>query len=208
VTMRMPEGVRAVVVNGILGTAESDDHSPSRKRALQLDAAAVSEYQQETVKQRHSNTPPELQALYAQQIANRKAARALVKQAREQEKAGKECVAEDLYTHAASLDMSAEIYQYAEGVGRAGLRCGDLPGARVGLESAVLKQQNFIRGTEADQLTDVRQDMLKDQQYLIVVYQDQHETALARKVCLDAYVGWTSCACALKDGDVKCVSHP
>lgn len=201
-TLRAPMAVRSVVCSGILGAMSAD--TAAQRRAKRLDPVTAREYQQQAI----GTAPPRLQELYTQQVESRKVARGLVKQALAQEKAGQECAAEELDTQAAGTDTSAEVYQYAEGLGRAGLKCGDLPGARAGLEAAILKQENFIKGTEVDQLTDVRQDMLKDQQYLIVVYQDQHETALARKVCSNAYAGWTSCACTLKGGDVSCASHP
>jgi hypothetical protein len=207
-TARMPEGTRSLVVQAML---EHSSDAKGLQRATQLDAEAVKEWQRRprfiatAIDSRRRQTPPDLQALYKRQIANRAAARALSKKAEDEVKAGQACAAEDLYTEAASKDMSAEVYSYTEGLGRAGLKCGDLPGARAGLEAAVLKETNFIKGTDEDQLTDVRRDLLKDREFLVVVYEKEHENALARQVCSDAHPGWKGCACSLgKDGDVKC----
>jgi hypothetical protein len=209
-TVRMPEGMRSLVVQAMLG--HSSD-AKTLRRATLLDPEAMKAWQQQAravltlvdTQLPGQRTPPDLQALYKQQVANRAAARALSKKAEEQGKNGKECAAEDLYTEAASKDVSSEIYSYTEGLGRAGLKCGDLPGARAGLEAAILKETNFIKGTDEDQLTDVRRDLLKDREFLVVVYAKEHESALGRQVCSDAHPGWKGCACALgKDGDVKC----
>jgi hypothetical protein len=210
-TMRLPEGGRSLVVEAML---EHSSDAKGLQRATRLDAETVKEWQREArlmttaIDSRGRQTPPDLQALYKQQIANRAAARALSKKAEDDVKAGQACAAEDLYTEAASKDQSAEVYSYTEGLGRAGLKCGDLPGARAGLEAAILKETNFIKGTEEDQLTDVRRDLLKDREFLVVVYEGQHESGLARQVCSDAHPGWKGCACSLgKDGDVKCMER-
>ncbi len=207
-TGRMPEGMRSLVVQAML---EQSSDAKGLQRATKLDPEATKEWLQRprfvptAVGSSDRQTPPELQALYKQQVADRAAARDLSRKAEEQEKDGKECAAEDLYTKAASKDVSSEIYSYTEGVGRAGLGCGDLPGARAGLEAAILKQTNFIKGTDEDQLADVRRDLLKDREFLVVVYEKEHESALARQVCSDAHPAWKGCACALgNDGDVKC----
>jgi hypothetical protein len=210
-TARMPEGTRSLVVQAML--SHSSD-TKGLRRATKLDPEAVREWQQRprlianVVGSRGRQTPPELQAFYKQQIANRAAARALSKKAEDDEKAGQACAAEDLYTQAASKDVSAEIYSYTERLGRAGLKCGDLPGARAGLEVAVLKETNFIKGTDEDQLADVRRDLLKDREFLVVVYEKEHESGLARQVCSDAHREWKGCVCALgKDSDVKCTER-
>jgi hypothetical protein len=205
-TMHMPEGARSIVVKAML--AESSD-APTLQRAGKLDADAVKEWQRRP----HFRpgvqpaTPPEVQAMYRQQIENRKYAQTLSKKAQEDEQAGHACDAEELYTQAAGKYQSPEFYQYTEGVGRAGLKCGDMPGARAGLEAAILIQTNFLKGTEEDQLTSVRQDRLRDREFLIVVYEKQHESALARKVCSDAHPGWKACTCKLASGDVVCAAQ-
>jgi hypothetical protein len=212
VTMRMPEWSRSLAVQAML---ERSSDAKSLERATKLEAEAVKEWQRHPQVigmtggvPRGRRTPPELQALYNQQMASRAAARALTAKAEEQEKAGQECAAEDLYSEAASKDANNEIYRYAEGIGRAGLKCGDLPGARAGFEAAILKETNFIKGTDEDQLTGVRDDLLKDREFLVVVYEKQHETGLARQVCSDAHPGWKSCACSLgKNGDVECIQQ-
>lgn len=89
-------------------------------------------------------------------------------------------------------------------MGRSGLRCGDLTGARAGLETAILKEKDFIKGTDEDQLGKVRQDLMADKQFLIVVYQKEHETALAKQTCSDAHPGATSCTCKLISNGVSC----
>jgi hypothetical protein len=91
-------------------------------------------------------------------------------------------------------------------MGRSGLECGNLTAARASLEGAIVKEKNFLKGTDVDQLTDVRRDMLKDQEFLIVVYDKVHESGLARQVCSEAPPDWTSCACTSAGSDVACVS--
>ncbi|HZL26219.1 MAG TPA: hypothetical protein VFC39_06780, partial [Acidobacteriaceae bacterium] len=77
-----------------------------------------------------------------------------------------------------------------------------------GLEDAVKKETDFLKGTDEDQLTDVRRDLLKDREFLIVVYQRQHEDVAAADVCSEAHKGWKGCACALgKGGDVNCTER-
>ncbi|HZL28932.1 MAG TPA: hypothetical protein VFC39_20570, partial [Acidobacteriaceae bacterium] len=119
VTMRMPVGMRSLVTQAML---EHSSDAKGLERGTKLDAEAVKEWQRQARLVRtlidtqppRRGTPPELQALYNQQLASRSAARDLSKKAEEQEKAGKECGAEDLYPEAASKDESSKIYRYAE----------------------------------------------------------------------------------------------
>jgi hypothetical protein len=209
-TMRMPEGLRSLVVQAMLEQSSNSDKVMVRAEKIDL-KTADEWHKQMAYRASHiiplggRQTPPQLQALYDRQIADRKAAKALAQQAKEDQQRGRACAAEDLYAEAGNKDQSQEIYQYTEGVGRAGLQCGDLPGARAGLEAAILKQTNFLKGTDEDQLGDVRRDRTKDREFLVVVYEHQQKGGLAAKVCAEAHTGWKGCACALgKDGDVSC----
>jgi hypothetical protein len=206
-TARMPELPRSLVVQAML--ANSSD-AKGWQRATRIDAEAAEEWRKRPqlfmTEATERQTPPQLQEMYKQQVESKKTAKALYDKAEALEKAGQECAAEDIYAEAGSKDTSSEVYRYTEGVGRAGLRCGELSGARAGLEAAIIKQKLFIKGTDEDQLTDVRQDLLKDQEFLIVVYDKQHEAALARQVCSDAHPDWKGCVCGLgKDKEVRCV---
>jgi len=203
VTVHLPRGVRATVASGILSGFDYGRNKAKQDRAKRLDAETAAGYRPPEVLV--GLKPADMSEMYRKQRESKKAAGDLLRRAAELEKSGKECDAEDLYTQAASKDPSSEVYEYTEGMGRAGLKCGDLPGARAGLEAAVLKEKNFIEGTDEDQLGKVRQDMLADQLFLIVVYDREHETALAKQTCSDAHKDWVGCACVLgKDGDVKC----
>jgi hypothetical protein len=203
VTRHAPQWVKSLVASGILGEMGFDSNPVQLQRARQLDPVAATNYHPR-IPGPMGRTPPDMQAMYRRQVAEKNAAKALVRRAEDQEKAGKPCVAEDIYTQAASKDTSSEVYRYAEGLGRSGLRCGDLPGSRAGLEAAILKETAFIKGTDEDQLTDVRTDLMADRQYLIVVYRKEHETALAAQVCSDLYTGAKSCTCALTKDGVSC----
>ena len=203
VTVHLPKGVRATVASGILSGFDYARNKDKQERAKRLDAETAAGYRPPVVPARM--TPADMTEMYKEQRESKKAAGDLLRRAAELEKNGKECDAEDLYTQAASKDPSSEVYEYTEGMGRTGLKCGDLPGARAGLEAEVLKEKNFIEGTDEDQLGKVRRDLLEDQQFLIVVYDKEHETALAKQACSDAHKDWAGCACALgKDGNVRC----
>jgi len=209
-TARLPESMRSLVVQAML--EQSSDNARVMLRAEKIDSKAAGEWNKHmaylashAIRLTERQTPPELQEMYKQQIEGRKAAKAIAQRAREYQQHGNACAAEDLYAEAGNKDSSQEIYQYTEGVGRAGLQCGDLAGARAGLEAAVMKQTNFLKGTDDDQLMDVRNDRQKDREFLVVVYERQQKSALAAQACTDAHPGWKGCACALqKDGDVSC----
>jgi len=205
VTRHMPTGVRSMVASGIL-SAHNEAATPQQlQRAGRLDADTAAQYRPPVLLTRHPRRiPPTLEAIQRQQEENQKAAADLLRKAAELEKSGKECDAENLYTQAASRQASSKIYDYTEGMGRSGLRCGDLPGARAGLEAAILKEKDLIKGTNQDQLGKVRQDLTADRQFLIVVYQKEHETALAKQACSDVYPGATSCTCKLIVNGVSC----
>jgi len=207
VTRHMPQGVRSMVASGILSAHNQAATPLQLQRAGRLDAETAAQYRPPVLSTRHlRGTPlnPKMEALYQQQRDSRKAATDLVQKAADLEKNGRECDAEELYTQAATKDPSNYVYNYTEGMGRSGLRCGDLPGARAGLESAILKEQGLIKGTEEDQLTKVRQDMMVDRQFLVIVYQQEHETVLAKQACSDAHPGATSCTCKLIPNGVSC----
>jgi hypothetical protein len=208
VTRHMPKAVRSMVASGLLEIHDGPATPLQLQRAKHLDAEAAARYRPPVFWLSAARTPPDMQEMYRQQRETKQAAKELVQKAAALEKAGRECDAEELYTRAASKDSSSEVYEYTEGMGRAGLKCGDLTGARAGLEVAVIKEKNFIKGTDADQLTDVRRDLLKDREFLIVVYQRQHEDVAAADVCSEAHKGWKGCSCALaKGGDVTCTER-
>jgi tetratricopeptide (TPR) repeat protein len=124
-----------------------------------------------------------------------------------QERAGDACGAEESFTRAASEDASSNDYAYTESMGRAGLRCGDLPGSRAGLETALEKAKKNLKGDDDDddEIADTKSDMLKDREFLVIVYQKQREPALAKTACSLAHPDWKGCTCELETGgDVKC----
>ena len=204
VTRRLPRAVRSTVASGILGIHDEAATPLQLQRAGRLDAETAARYHPPDVIRNLVETPPNMAALYKQQRESKKDAADLVRKAAQLEKSGKDCDAEDLYTQAAGKDPSSEVYEYTEGMGRSGLRCGDLTGARAGLETAIIKEKDFIKGTDEDQLGKVRQDLMADQQFLIVVYQKEHETTLAKQACSDAHPGAMSCTCKLIANGVSC----
>ncbi len=222
VTRHLPMGLRGLVAHSIVmrePAGRPDADGRRRSESLDFAAARSAEAEQLTLVDMHTlsdtqtplnakipHTPAKLQELYAQQIAGRKAARELSKKATATELAGDACAAEELYAEASSKDSGPEIYEYTEGVGRSGVRCGDLPGARAGLETAVMVESNFIKGTDEDALMNVRDDLRKDREYMVVLYNMQHERGLAQQACAAAHPGWRACSCKLapKTG-VSCV---
>jgi len=208
VTQHMPKAVRSMVASGILEVHDEAATPLQLQRAGHLDAEAAARYRPPMLGFRTPSAPPKMQELYRQQREAKQAAAALGQKGKTEQRAGQACAAQNLYADAATRDESSEVYQYVEGVGRAGLACGDLPAARTGLEDAVKKETDFLKGTDEDQLTDVRRDLLKDREFLIVVYQRQHEDVAAADVCSEAHKGWKGCACALgKGGDVNCTER-
>lgn len=218
VTRLLPQDARGMVARAIVsreGYGARNMAGRKRAEALDIYSAQKAEAAHRAVTSltvdRNSgvydrSTLPKLQELYARQVANRKAAREMSQRAATIERLGGDsCEAEELYAQAGNRDSSGEIYEYTEGVGRAGLRCGDLAGARAGLETAVMKETRFIQGTDEDALTNVRDDLRKDREYLVVVYERAHEGALARKACTEAHPGWAGCSCKLSSKpDVIC----
>jgi hypothetical protein len=175
------------------------------QRAKQLDPVAAAKYHPRMPLKFGLRPPPNFEALERRAAEDKKTAKTLLQQAKDQEKAGQPCAAEELYTQAASKDSGSRVYEYTEGLGRAGLKCGDLPSARAGLEVAILKEKDIIKGADEDQPAAVRKDLLKDREFLVVVYEREHEDALAAGVCSEAHKGWKGCSCVLdKIGDVKC----
>jgi hypothetical protein len=202
VTAHMPEGVRSLVVQAMLGISRSDE---SMKRAVKLDAAAVTEWQQRQKVVQLSS----VQGIVNSVSVNSERAVELNKRGMEEEKAGHDCAAEEIFSQAASASSGGNYYSPAEHMGRTALRCGDLGSARAGLETAVFKEDKSLKDDDADDdaddIKETNADMLKDREYLVVVYQRQHEAALVAATCRQAHAGWKGCACGLDaKGDVQC----
>jgi hypothetical protein len=123
-----------------------------------------------------------------------------------QQRAGDVCAAEESFTRAASVNSGTHDYEYTERMGRAALRCGHLPSARAGLEVAVQHEDYRLKqeGKDDDEIDDTKTDMLKDREFLVVVYQKLHEDALAKKACAEAHSDWKGCACAVDAKTVTC----
>ncbi|MGA7158457.1 MAG: hypothetical protein WBY53_16540 [Acidobacteriaceae bacterium] len=123
-----------------------------------------------------------------------------------QERAGDECEAENSFTRA-SANSSADEYFHVESMGRAALRCGDLYGARAGLETAIDLEDKSMKETDRDQddIDDAKADQVGDREYLIVALDRLHETKLSKDACSAARPGWSGCACTLDaKGKVSC----
>jgi len=204
VTMRLPEGARSLAVRAMLGQMSD---ARTLERAKKIDAGAVAEWQSRpqmgfdrsnsfTVDNRNSD----VQARRAVDLN---------KIGLQQEKAGRHCLAEETFSQAASASSGGYYYSPAEHMGRTALRCGDLGSARAGLETAVFKERKSLAeddpDDDADEIKEMNADMLKDREYLVVVYERQHEAALVAATCKQAHEGWKACACGLDaKGDVQC----
>jgi hypothetical protein len=204
VTAHAPEGVRSLVVQAMLGISSNNE---SMKRAVKLDEAAVTEWQQrQKVIQLSSRTVTEL--VHSQQLQS-KSAIDLNKTGLEQERSGHDCAAEETFSQAASASSGGNYYSPAEHMGRTALRCGDLGSARAGLETAVFKEGKSLADDDpdddADDIKATNADMLKDREYLVVVYGRQHEGALVAATCKQAHADWKGCSCGLDaKGDAQC----
>jgi len=125
---------------------------------------------------------------------------------RAQEALGDPCAADASFTKAAG-NTSEQAYLYVEDMGRAALRCGDLYGARAGLETAILQEDKSIKEPDQDQedIDDTKVDQLTDREYLIVTLDRLHEGSLSKDACSAAHPDWAGCACALgAKGEVSC----
>ena len=136
----------------------------------------------------------------------KKSARELKAKAQNLEQAHDYCGAEEIYTRAASGISSSNYYWYAQGMGRTGLLCGDLVGARAGLETSLEMADRYLAENSGDEdgVAGTEQDMLQAREYLIVVYDRQKEKALSTTMCKVAHPAWQKCGCALKDAKVTC----
>ena len=200
VTMRLPEGARSLAVRAMLGQMSD---ARTLERAKKINAAAVAEWQSRPLMGFGRSDSLSVDT------RNTKRAVDLNKMGLQQEKAGKQCVAEETFSQAASASSGGNYYSPAEHMGRTALRCGDLGSARAGLETAVFKEGKSLKDDDADDdaedVKEINADMLKDREYLVVVYGRQHEAALVAATCKQAHADWKGCACGLDaKGDVEC----
>jgi hypothetical protein len=204
-TMRMPEGTRSLVVQAML---QYSSDAKGLQRATRIDAETVKKWQSLDHLIAFGVAPNgKLAELQRAEAVDKDKAVELNKLGLEQEKAGDECAAEETFSAAAGKSSSGDDYAPVENMGRAALRCGDLPSARAGLESAIIKEDNSLKEPDQDddEIKAAKDDRLKDREFLIVVYQRRHEGDLAVGACSEAHPSWKGCACLLrKDGDVKC----
>src|SRR5579859_4598729 len=115
VTAHTPEGVRSLVVQAMLGLSSD---SKSLERAKKLDEAAVTEWQQRPKLIKLSSMPSGSVAInnYGEVQASR--AIKLNKRGMEEEKAGHDCAAEEIFSQAASASSGGNYYSPAEHMGR------------------------------------------------------------------------------------------
>ena len=125
---------------------------------------------------------------------------------RKLEQEGDECGAAGLFLVADSKEAASDsVYVYAEHSGRASLLCGHLGDAQAGLETAIKKEQRLLQFSIGDE-SGTQAAMLKDREWLIVVYDRVGETSFAKRVCSAAHPEWESCACKLVGKDVSCAA--
>lgn len=208
-TQKMPQGLKATVAGAIVRVGKSS--KASRERAELLDTHAAKEVEIAFLR---SSVPLGNTGLgtTSSRIAEDRAG-ALQKDALELAKKGDYCGAEDAYTRAAGAVSSSNDYWYTEGMGRMGLACGDLPGARAGLETSLESAARYLKGIEdvaeaerdTNDIADTKADIVNMHEMLVVVYDRQKEKKLSAESCSAAHPEWKRCACTLNDTKVSCV---
>ena len=206
-TLRMPTGVRRTVAQLAFQKVGWDKGSlPRLERVIVLDpknadarGRRCTDYKDAEAAKAHVQTCQTAVALDA-------TPENLDALGRAQEALGDPCAADASFTKAAG-NTSEQAYLYVEDMGRAALRCGDLYGARAGLETAILQEDKSLKESDQDQeeIDDTKADQLTDREYLVVTLDRLHEQGLSKDACSAAHPDWAGCACALgAKGEVSC----
>lgn len=201
-TMKMPLPVRSMIADIVL----QERTKPATQRANRLDpdsirrAAAL----RKALSIRTGSISAEVYGSNGRQIDARKFAAS----ASRAEMTGDHCGAADEYANAVyEVQGDDSAYIYSEEMGKSAWLCGSVSGARKGFETAIAKQQRFLKRpniTDAE-VTEAHNDMLRDDDWLVLVYSKQHERALARQACSQSHPKWASCTCKL-DGQGNNIS--
>jgi hypothetical protein len=191
VTLKLPMGLRSLVAEVVVKNDVS--------RAKRLDA----DVQMPQTRRYGGNAAPNSFVAHV----NSPEARELDRQGKLREDAGDECGAVSLYTEAdGNEDRTDAVYRFAEHKGRAALLCGKhLAAAQVGLEDAITKEKRLLQFSVGDE-SDTQAAMLKDREWLMVVYNRVGEADMAKDLCKVAHPDWKSCECSLVGKDVRCVA--
>jgi len=206
-TLRMPTGVRRTVAQLAFQKVGWDKGSlPRLERVIVLDpknadawGRRCTDYKDAEAAKAHVQTCQTAVALDA-------TPENLDALGRAQEALGDPCAADASFTKAAG-NTSEQAYLYVEDMGRAALRCGDLYGARAGLETAILQEDKSLKEPDQDEeeIDDTKADQLTDREYLVVTLDRLHEQGLSKDACSAAHPDWAGCACALgAKGEVSC----
>jgi tetratricopeptide (TPR) repeat protein len=122
-----------------------------------------------------------------------------------QEKLGDECGAAESYRKA-SVTASG-TWTYLESMGKASLKCGNLPDASAALEAAIdlEKKVPSDEDLDDDEKKDAADALSADRELLIVTFDRMKKPELAKAMCSVEHPKWKGCACGLNaDGNVEC----
>jgi tetratricopeptide (TPR) repeat protein len=121
-----------------------------------------------------------------------------------QEQARDYCTAEDSFTRA--IKESENNPGFLRNMARAALRCGHTGASSAGFE--VAEGLDAKAAADPDDDGDTKNDLLRDREYLAVVYGRLNEQAKAQESCAKAHPGWKACHCELNDSGVACSGGP
>ena len=198
-TMQAPPSLRKTIAEMVLQKADYGKESlPALDRALRLDPQNGDAWSRRCGLPFDEDTAPSLKDCEAAVQFN-KGPYDCYRLGRAQDALNNPCTAEDSFTQATSATASNPDYTYIDSMGRAALRCGHLPAGRAGLETAIELEEKSLKDPEDhdDEIADTKKDMLTDREYLIVLYNREHENTLAAEACSATHPDWKSCNCDL-----------
>jgi tetratricopeptide (TPR) repeat protein len=211
-TLNAPESLRQMVASVILErTGNSLNQLASLQRVIRLNPDEGSAWTWLCSGYIPGNHPPSDLATCRRALALQPTSNNYNALGRLQELSGDECAAEDTFTKAAGKDASTGLYESAENMGRAALRCGDLYGSRAALEVAIGMQDKSLKDSDLDEdeIAEIRKDRLSDNEYLVIVLDRLKLPTLARQACTEAHPDWSGCACLLDArGKAACQKAP
>lgn len=208
-TQKMPVGMKAAIAGAIVRLNRKSDAATVRAEKLDQAAARIAEAAPDRVFGQAAPPFDPVMANEAAELELDKKATRLVEQ-------HDYCAAEDVYTKAASRANSQEAYWHTQGMGRAALACGDLVGARAGLETSLEMSARYLKTVEGEtpqeraendeeDVQETKDDILEMHELLVVVYDRQKEKKLSAESCKLAHPDWKKCGCSFKGMEVSCV---
>ena len=204
-TMHAPDGMRSVVASLVMKKAGwGRDAFPMLERVMRLDPDNAEAWGRRCMVYSRGPQPEADVEACVKAVSLQPTPQMYTALGRADDRAGKECDAAEAFKTAVHGQMRG--YKAMERMGRAELKCGELPEAREGLETAVLLENDRLlgKGVTAAQIPQVKADLLTDREYLIVAYDGLKEAKLAKQMCSVAHVGWKGCVCGMEGGEVVC----